>query len=180
MKRGNALPPVIALIALGAALAACAEEPETATFARAVELARFPLDGEVPPGRAASFDPGVSQDGNGSLRVTTAEGGLLRLYDLDELGIVQGQVTLTGFLRSRDLGGQAMLELRCRPAEGDAAFVRGLQSAATGNTDWRAQEIRFTDPALCRDPVSIQINLLIQGAGTVWVDNLRLWSVPTD
>lgn len=180
MKRGHALLPVLTLIALSAAVAGCSGEPETATSAGAVELARFPLDGEVPPDRAAVFDPNVSQDGNGSLRVTTAEGGLLRLYQLDELGIVQGQIALTGFLRSRGLAGLAMLELRCQPAEGDAAFVRGVPRAVSGDSDWRAQDIRFGNPALCRDPVSIQINLWFQGSGTVWVDHLRLWSVPAD
>lgn len=178
MKRGHAL--LFTLIALGAAVAACDGEPETAGSAGAVELARFPLDGEVPPDRAAVFDPDVSQDGNGSLRVTTAEGGILRLYQLDDLGIVRGQIALTGFLRSRGLEGLAMLELRCQPAEGDAAFVRGVPRAVSADSDWRAQDIRFSDPALCRDPVSIQINLWIQGSGTVWVDHLRLSSVPAD
>lgn len=172
-------------MAIAAALlsAACGEgsRPEAAMPAGPVELAHFPIGaGQVPPGSAATFDPDVSRDGGGSLRIETSEGGRLRLYELDDLGPMQGQVTLTGFLRSRGLRGKAMLELRCQPGEGDEAFVRGLRRSAAGDSDWTAQEIRFSDPALCRDPVLIQINLLIQGSGTVWVDDLRLWSVPLE
>ena len=146
-----------------------------------VELAHFPIEaGQVPPGGAAVFDPDISQDGGGSLRIETSREGRLRLYELDDLGPVQGQLTLTGFLRSRGLRGRALLELRCQPAEGDEAFVRGLRRPAGGDSDWTPQEIRFTDPTLCRDPVRVQINLLILGAGTVWVDDLRLWSLPLE
>jgi hypothetical protein len=144
-----------------------------------VELAHFPLsDGGIPAGADAVFDPNVSQDGGGSLRVETSRGGRLRLYELDDLGIVQGAVVYTGFLRSRGLSGQAMLEMWCQPAEGDAAFVRGAAQAVAGDSDWTPQEIRFSDPELCRSPASIELNVLIQGSGTVWIDNLRLWSVP--
>lgn len=176
------IPRATLLLALGAFLTACEAEREEAPTAEPVELARFPIDsGAVRPGSAGSFDPAVSQDGRGSLRVYTEDGGLLRLYELDEIGEVSGQVTLTGFLRSQGLRGQAMLELRCRPAQGNEAFIRGIQHAVSGDSDWRPQEVRFADPALCRDPAAVRINLLVRGGpGTVWVDDLRLWSVPAD
>lgn len=181
MRRGRATLPAILALVVGATPSACGQDPDTAAPDGPVELARFPLDsGDLPQGSAASFDYQVSQDGGGSLRVDATEEGLLRLYEVDDLGIVQGQVTLTGFLRSRGLRGHAMLELRCQPAEGDQAFIRGFRRAASGDMDWTPQEIRFMNPSLCRDPVSIQINLLLAGTGTVWVDNLGLWSVPVD
>ena len=120
----------------------------------------------------------MSQDGGGSLRVQTSQGGRLRLYRLADLGPVQGEVAFTGFLRSSGLSGRAVLEMWCRPAEGEAAFVRGYGSAVTGNSEWAPQEVRFSNPGLCRNPVSIELNVLIEGAGTVWIDDLRVWSVP--
>jgi hypothetical protein len=145
----------------------------------AIEVAHFPLgDGTIPSGADAAFDADVSQDGGGSLRVRSVRGGRLRLYKLDDLGLVQGDVAYTGFLRSRGLSGRAVLEMWCRPAEGEAAFVRGYGSAVGGDSEWTAQEVRFSNPALCRNPVSIELNVLIEGTGTVWIDDLRLWSVP--
>lgn len=184
-------PLIVAAIAL--AMAACGEGSprERSTGAASsgagpaaegpVELAHFPLsDGAIPAGADAVFDPDVSRDGGGSLRVETDQGGRLRLYELDDLGAVEGAVVYTGFLRSRGLTGQAMLEMWCQPAEGDAAFVRSAHQSVAGDSDWTPQEIRFSRPELCRNPVSIELNVLIQGAGTVWIDDLRLWSVPED
>jgi hypothetical protein len=174
---------LVGLVLVGVVSFACGEgtsgDGSAAEADGVVEVARFPLsDGAIPPGADAAFDSGVSQDGGGSLRVQTSQGGRLRLYRLDDLGLVQGEVVFTGFLRSRGLGGRAVMELWCRPAEGDAAFVRGYGSAVTGDAEWTPQEVRFSNPALCRNPVSIELNVLIEGAGTVWIDNLRLWSVP--
>jgi hypothetical protein len=146
-----------------------------------VEIAHFPLDGSsLPAGRDATFDPGVSRDGNGSLRVESEQGGRLRLYELDDVGTVEGRLVYTGFLRSYELRGKAFLEMWCRPKEGDPVFVRGLPSSVAGTSDWTPQTIGFSDPDLCENPVSIELNVVIQGPGTVWIDDLRLWSVPED
>lgn len=179
------------VVATAIALSACGtdsapepsagEGPAGAASAAAgpVELAHFPLDaGAVPAGSDATFDAQVSQDGGGSLRVETQRGGRLRLYELDDLGPVQGRLVYTGFLRSQDLRGMAFLEMWCRPAEGNPAFVRGLPRSVAGTSDWTPQEIGFSKPDLCRNPVSIELNVVIQGSGTVWIDDLRLWSVP--
>ena len=170
---------LLGVLALGACGQGAPGDGSRAEIADAIEVAHFPLsDGAIPAGADAAFDPGESQDGGGSLRVQTSRGGRLRLYRLEDLGVVQGEVVFTGFLRSRGLSGRAVLELWCRPAEGDEAFVRGYGSAVTGDSEWTPQEVRFSNPALCRNPVSIELNVLIEGAGTVWIDDLRLWSVP--
>lgn len=179
MRRRRALAAIVGVVALGACGDGGPGDGSAESTAGAVEVAHFPLsDGAIPPAADAVFDPGVSQDGGGSLRVQTGQGGRLRLYRLDDLGLVQGAVAFTGFLRSRGLNGRAVLEMWCRPAEGDPSFVRGYGSAVTGDAEWTPQEVRFSNPELCRNPVSIELNVLIEGPGTVWIDDLRLWSVP--
>ena len=171
------------------ALSACGEgspgagnaSPGGADAGTPVELAHFPLSGAgVPPSADAVFDPGVSQDGNGSLRVETAEGGRLRLYELDDVGPVEGRLVYTGFLRSRDLQGMAFLEMWCHPAEGNPAFVRGMSQRVEKTSDWKPTELGFSKPETCSDPSFVELNVVIQGAGTVWIDDLRLWSVPVE
>jgi len=171
-----------------AAVAACgteaapdrrgADAPERAP----VQIAHFPLsENRVPAGADAVFDPDVSQDGGGSLRVATGEqGGRLRLYRLEDVGSVEGSLLYTGFLKSQDLRGAAFLELWCHPAEGNPAFVRGVPRRVAGTSDWKPQELAFSRPETCHDPVSVELNVVIQGAGTVWIDNLRLWDVPVE
>jgi hypothetical protein len=147
-----------------------------------VQIAHFPLSEDAVPGEAdAVFDPDVSQDGGGSLRVVTGEqGGRLRLYRLDDVGPVRGSLHYTGFLKSQDLRGSAFLELWCHPTEGNPAFVRSVPSRVEGTSDWKPQELAFSRPETCQDPDSVELNVVIQGAGTVWIDNLRLWDVPVE
>lgn len=174
------------LLALG--LFACGEDERPAGAASGrplrapVQIAHFPLSAEnVPSGADAVFDPDVSQDGGGSLRVVTGEqGGRLRLYRLDDVGPVEGALLYTGFLKSQDLKGMAFFELWCHPAEGNPAFVRGLPRRVTGTSDWKPQELSFSRPATCSNPASVELNVVIQGSGTVWIDNLRLWDVAVE
>jgi hypothetical protein len=174
------------------ALAACGENPpEPAPDAAPagasesvrgpVELAHFPLsEGAVPVGADAVFDPEISRDGGGSLRVESREGGRLRLYRLGELGPVSGRLLMTGFLKSRDLEGAAFFEMRCRPAVGNEAFVRGVAGRVEGSSDWKPTQMGFSRPDLCSNPVSVELNVVVDGSGTIWIDDLRLWNVPTD
>ena len=180
------------LVLARAVTIACGEAPRPAPGAAdtdpgatpgesAVELAHFPLaENDLPAGRDATFDAEISQDGGGSLRVEADGGGRLRLYELDDVGPIEERLVYTGFLRSRDLDGSAFLELWCRPAAGDPAFVRGLPTGVSGSSEWTPQVIGFTNPDLCSGRVSVELNVVIQGTGTVWVDNLRLWSVPVE
>lgn len=145
-------------------------------------IAHYPLSREaVPTGADAVFDPDVSQDGGGSLMVVTGErGGRLRLYRLDEVGPVEGSLLYTGFLKSEDLRGSAFFELWCHPAGGNPAFVRSVPRRVAGTSDWKPQELAFSQPETCHDPASVELNVVIDGAGTVWIDNLRLWDVPVE
>lgn len=173
------------------AVAGCGQDPRSSNGAdtdpsvrpaeTATELAHFPLErDDLPADRDASYDADVSQDGGGSLRVETEGGGRLRLYALEDVGPVRGRLVYTGFLRSRDLEGTAFLELWCRPAEADPAFVRGIPTGVSGSMEWTPQVVGFTNPELCSGPVSVELNVVIQGTGTVWIDDLRLWSVPVE
>jgi hypothetical protein len=179
--------PRIRLLALLLALAACGGDPASdpgradasAAAGDPVELAHFPIGGgAVPEGADAAFDPGISRDGGGSLRVESEAGGRLRLYRLGDLGPLSGRLLMTGFLKSRDLKGAAFFEMRCRPAVGNEAFVRGVSGRVEGSSDWKPTQMGFSRPDLCSNPVSVELNVVVDGSGTIWIDDLRLWSAP--
>ena len=179
-------------LVLGLVLAGCEREPAadpapeagpSGTTAAAatgpVEIAHFPLsEGAVPQGADAVFDPEISRDGDGSLRLQTEHGGRLRLYALDDLGQVKGRLVFTGFLKSNDLRGAAFFEMQCRPTTGNSAFVRGVTGRVEKTSDWKPTQIGFSRPDLCSNPLSVELNVVVDGSGTVWIDDLRLWSVP--
>ncbi len=52
-------------------------------------------------------------------------------------------------------------------------FSKGLMNPLTGTTDWTTEEIPFL---LKRgeNPDNVKLNLVIDGKGTVWIDDIRL------
>ena len=107
----------------------------------------------------------------------------------DVMGRIAGFLGQRGFAPSppaaaapgaRPPEGAAFLEMRCRPATRDASFVRGGPTGVKGTSDWTPQVAGFSDPALCHGPVGVELNVVIQGPGTVWIDALRLWTLPAD
>lgn len=172
---------VLALFACGVDEQTAGKDPGGSAGAP-VEIAHYPLSADaVPAGADAVFDRDVSQDGGGSLRVETGgEGGRLRLYRIDDVDAIDGTLLFTGFLKSQELRGTAFFELWCHPVEGNPAFVRGLPRRVAGTSDWKPQELSFSQPAACRRPAFVELNVVIQGAGTVWIDNLRLWDLPVE
>jgi hypothetical protein len=52
-------------------------------------------------------------------------------------------------------------------------FSKGLANPLTGTTSWTTQEITF---GLKRgeNPENVKLNLVIDGKGTVWIDDIRL------
>lgn len=149
--------------------------------AGATEIAHFPLEeGDLPEGRDATFDAATSRDGNGSLRVDAERAGRFRLYALDGIDPRGGRLVFTGFLRARELEGTTFLELRCRPATGDPSFARGIATPVRGTTEWTPHVVGFSRPDRCVGPASIELNAVIDGRGTVWIDDLRLWSVAVE
>ena len=62
------------------------------------------------------------------------------------------------------------------PGKGDA-FSRGLQTPLTGNTDWVTEEIPFF-LRKGENPDNVRLNLVIDGSGTAWIDEIRLLKGP--
>jgi hypothetical protein len=56
-------------------------------------------------------------------------------------------------------------------------FSRGLHSPLSGSVDWTTQEIPFLlQPG--QKPELIKLNLVVNGTGTVWIDDIHLLKGP--
>jgi hypothetical protein len=139
-----------------------------------VELREFPaesLEGLVEP-EAVVFDEDVTSDGNGSLRVTVADTTTVRLYEIPGLDVDDALLTFNADLRAEEMAGHAYLEIIVRSHKGEY-FMRSYASPVTGTTDWTQ---RRTGYVLRKDerPDRVRLNLVLHGAGTVWIDNMVL------
>jgi len=56
-------------------------------------------------------------------------------------------------------------------------FSRGLQTPLMGTTNWATEETPFLLKE-GENPDNVKLNVVIQGKGTVWVDNICLLKAP--
>jgi hypothetical protein len=101
----------------------------------------------------------------------------IRLFEVENPGVEQCVVTYRAKLKTENLTGQAYLEMWCRfPGKGEF-FSRGLANTVTGSNDWASYETPFFLKK-GEKPDLIKLNLVVKGAGKVWVKDVELIKGP--
>jgi hypothetical protein len=119
------------------------------------------------------IDPQVSADGNGSLRIVAADPATVRLYEAGDLDVEDARLTYRAKLRTEDVTGKVYLEMWCHFPEDGEFFSRGQAAALSGSNDWVTVETPFFLKT-GQNPDQIKLNLVFEGTGTVWIDDIRL------
>jgi len=143
------------------------------------ELRHFPIDSleEIITKSDVQIDSSISSDGNGSLLVTAKEPMVVRLLEVSDIRIEQARFIYQAKLRTRDLNGQAYLEMWCHfPGKGEF-FSRSLQTPLSGTQDWTTVETTFFLQK-GESPDLIKLNLGVDGKGSVWIDDIHLIKGP--
>lgn len=143
------------------------------------ELQHYPLDSleglitQSKEGVQLQIDSETSSDRNGSLKITTTQPVTLPLYETGDLDLEDTRIFYQAKLKTQNIQGEVYLEMLCHfPGKGEF-FSRALNSPLTGTQDWTSQETPFLfQPG--ENPDNIKLNLVIDGTGTVWIDDLRL------
>jgi hypothetical protein len=140
-----------------------------------IELKSFPLDDTegLITKSAVTIDKEISSDGNGSLRIEATEPTTVHLFETGDMDIESARLIYRSRLRTENVEGQVYLEMWCNfPGRGEF-FSKGLASALTGTTNWTTQETPFLLKK-GENPDNVKLNLVINGTGTVWIDDIRL------
>lgn len=151
----------------------------TQPSAQVTELKRFPLNGTegVISGSDVAFDTQVSSDGQGSLRIDVTKPTVVRLFEVRELHVENARIIYQAKVRTEGVNGRVYLEMWCHfPGKGEF-FSRGLQTPLTGTTDWTTEETPFFLNK-GENPDYVKLNLVIDGTGTAWIDDIRLLKGP--
>jgi hypothetical protein len=142
-------------------------------------LAEYPIrsmDG-VTTQTGVAFDSTTSSDGNGALRITATAPMTVRLFETGDLDVENARVTYRAHLRTADVEGKVYLEMWCSfPGKGEF-FSRALQAPLSGTVDWTSQETPFFLKA-GENPDNVKLNLVIDGKGTAWIDDVTLLQGP--
>jgi len=146
---------------------------------KVTELKRFPLDNMegLLTQSGLQIDKQISSDGNGSLRIDAAKPTTIRLFETGDIDIENARLIYQAHLRTENVEGQVYLEMWCHFDGVGDAFSRGLATPLTGTTDWTTEETPFFLKK-GENPDNVKLNLVINGKGTVWIDDIRLLKGP--
>ena len=137
--------------------------------AKAEEVARIPLDSLDNLGLRLLIDRAQKTEGRAALKIETQWPTLVCLGQVTDLDIENSQLLFKARVRTQ-LQGAAYLEMWCHFGD-KAYFSKGLNNPAKGNSDWQQLQTPFILQKGQR-PDKITLNLVINGHGTVWVDEV--------
>ena len=165
--------PAHSIIALSMVLISCAKHKEEGI------IRQFPLDdmSGVIYKSNAQIDKSVSSDGKGSLRIEATQPITVPIFEINDLKIDNAKIFYRAKVRTKDVIGQVYLEMLCHFPNKGEYFSRGQASLISGTTDWTNQETPFILQK-GEIPDIVKLNLVINGSGTAWIDNIILSSGP--
>jgi hypothetical protein len=142
-------------------------------------LKEFPLDSVegIIAQSDVQLDKDLSSDGKGSLKIIAKEPLTVKLLEVEGISIDDARLTYEARVKTEGFEGKAYLEMWCQFLGKGEFFSRGLQSTASGNTAWMTMETPFLLQK-GEKPERIKLNLVVDGAGTVWIDHIRLIKGP--
>ncbi|HMK34808.1 MAG TPA: hypothetical protein VK463_07060 [Desulfomonilaceae bacterium] len=143
------------------------------------DIKNFPTDSlaEIISQTDVTIDKDVSATGHGSVKMTANQPKTVRLFETGPLDIDNARLSYKAKLRTGDVKGQAYLEMWCSfPGKGEY-FSRGLQSPLSGTNGWTTAETPFFLKK-GQKPDNVKLNVVIDGTGTVWIDDVKLSMAP--
>jgi hypothetical protein len=144
-----------------------------------IELKQFPLDSleGVISRSGVQLDKDVSSDGNGSLQVAATGPTVVRLFELGDIDIENARLIYQAKVRTKDVEGRVYLEMWCSfPGKGEF-FSRGLATSLSDTTDWTTQQTPFFLQK-GDNPDNVKLNLVINGKGMAWIDDIQVMQGP--
>ena len=145
----------------------------------AIAHKHYRLDGldEIITRTGVEFDNKISSDGNGSVKISVTEPTVIRLFETGYINIENARLIYEADIKTENVTEEVYLEMWCCFAGKGKFFSRGLDSTATDTEPWkRLRTAFFLKPG--ESPDNVKLNLVVNGSGTVWVDNIRLLSAP--
>ena len=149
------------------ALVACAGYAE--------ELKKLNLDDASVLGTTIQTDTQVKAEGKGSIKITTQWPTTICLGEVTGLNVENAKLLYKAKVKS-DLDGSAFLEMWAH-VSGGQYFSRGMNDVVSQKTDWKIIQTPFLFQKGQRTD-KVTLNLVINGKGTVWIDDIVLSKEP--
>lgn len=145
------------------------------SVALADDLMKLSLDDASSIGTTIQTDLEVKTEGKGSIRITTKHPTTVCLGEVIDLDIENAELIYKVKVKS-ELDGIAYLEMWAHLGDGQY-FSKGMNDPIKGKSDWKSLQTPFIFQK-GQKPDKVILNLVINGTGTVWVDDLVLSQSP--
>jgi hypothetical protein len=140
-------------------------------MAMAEDLIKLSLDDAASIGTTIQTDSEVKTEGQSSVRITTKHSTTVCLGEVIGLNVENARLFYTAKVKS-DLDGVAFLEMWVHVGGGQY-FSRGMTDPIKGKSDWMSIQTPFMFQK-GQNPDVVILNLVINGKGTVWIDDVVL------
>ena len=144
-------------------------------MAMAEDLIKLSLDDAASIGTTIQTDSEVKTEGQSSVRITTKHSTTVCLGEVIGLNVEDTRLLYTAKVKS-DLDGVAFLEMWVHVGGGQY-FSRGMTDPIKGKSDWMSIQTPFMFQK-GQNPDLVILNLVINGKGTVWIDDVVLSKAP--
>lgn len=154
-------------------ISGCSQPPS-----EVVEIKQYPINGlEGMMTKTGVIDTEITSDANGSLRITTDQPTTIRLYETGDVDVENARLTYQAKVRTEGVEGKVYLEMWCQFTGKGEFFSRDLNTPLSGSIDWSTEETPFFLQK-GENPDNVKLNLVIEGKGTVWIDDIHLYKGP--
>ncbi len=140
------------------------------------EIRKLNLDDAGTLATTITTDRRVKSEGQGSIRISTSWPTTICLGEVSGIELDDTMLVYQARVRSQNLEGLAFLEMWCHVG-GKQYFSRGLNSIVRGTSDWKTLETPFM-LQVGQKAKKATLNIVINGRGTVWIDDARLLTRP--
>jgi hypothetical protein len=139
--------------------------------ALAGELRRLSLDDASTIGLKIRTDSKIKVEGKSSVKIITLWPTTVCLGEAAGIDIENAKLVYAARVKS-ELEGAAFLEMWAHVGGGQY-FSRGMNDTVKGKSDWKTIQTPFRFQK-GQKPDKITLNIVINGQGTVWIDNIVL------
>jgi hypothetical protein len=146
-----------------------------ASSTHANDLKKLNLDDASAIGTTIQTDTEVKVEGKSSIKIITQWPTTICLGEVTGLDIEGAKLVYKAKVKS-DLEGAAFLEVWAHVGGGQY-FSRGMNSVVKQKTDWKMIQTPFLFQR-GQKPDKLTLNLVINGKGTVWIDDIVLSKEP--
>ena len=143
--------------------------------AYAQDLKKLNLDDASVIGTTIQTDTQVKAEGKGSIKITTRWPTTICLGEVTGLDVENAKLLYKAKVKT-DLEGTAFLEMWIHVGGGQY-FSRGMNDVAAQKTEWKTIQTPFLFQKGQR-PDKVTLNLVINGRGMVWIDDIVLSKEP--